>query len=679
MNYVLLVLGILLLTGVTVFIIRQHKYSKSKHLLASLVFLTAFTGCVVYFKGYYTSDGGFGVVASLLHSVWSSVKMFIFQNDLNDVDPLIKQDSVYMTAFILTHFAAIAISAVLVVSLMGYWLESTVKLFFINKRNKTIHVFMGVSENSLALAKDICKNNGKKNCKDNNLLIFIKLRNDKISSEKYSAKSFFTHFNSNQSEIEQLMKMKALLFVRSNAVEKLLARCPNNAFNFYPLNEEECLNIEKLSYIQTAIEKINPNAADNLYNIYLHSSDNLYSEFYGEHDPETEIAKPYKVHIVNSALLSVTFLKRNARFHPVNCMQRDSKTGTVSSDFTALIVGFSYTGCQALEFLYEFSAFVRPDKQEAKTKIYVVDGNMEALAEDFYFRRPALKNRKDIELINCNSNDAAFYSLLEKIIADLNYTVIATGNDNVSMSIASDILMFAKRKGRVFDNTFRIAVRSYNEENYSNLHVIEQQYKKQFNNCIDIFGTTQEIFTEANVIDRINRKNAVRYNYEYTKVRPEGLKDKDGNVRNEEKLWEEEVVKQDFGYKIQQNMSNSWHKDTKVLLACENGGDLTSQLQGLINDYGQQDYNNMDYYADGLFGNLARTEHIRWVRLMELCGYTCGKGKDYVKKIHKDMVDCSVMDSERRAAIQYDYTVAYVSFLIKAEELQNTIKTESAI
>ena len=64
-------------------------------------------------------------------------------------------------------------------------------------------------------------------------------------------------------------------------------------------------------------------------------------------------------------MLAALELKEDGRSHPVNFVDVDTATATVSSVFTALVVGFGETGSDVFKFLYEFSSFIKGVKLAA--------------------------------------------------------------------------------------------------------------------------------------------------------------------------------------------------------------------------------------------------------------------------------------------------------------------------
>lgn len=84
------------------------------------------------------------------------------------------------------------------------------------------------------------------------------------------------------------------------------------------------------------------------------------------------------------------------------------------------------------------------DKKSA-FKCYAIDQNMDALRGEFYMKAPALVGNNEVELIQCSNHAPQFWDKLREIINQLNYVVIAIGDDQKSISFAINLYEFACR------------------------------------------------------------------------------------------------------------------------------------------------------------------------------------------------------------------------------------------
>lgn len=109
-----------------------------------------------------------------------------------------------------------------------------------------------------------------------------------------------------------------------------------------------------------------------------------------------------KIYLIDSSMLAVQQIKNNSTSQPVNFVEYDNSTGTVSSIFTSMIIGFGETGRDVFRFLYEFSSFVKETNKgedgkdniiEQDKRFYIVDKRLDELKTKFIVNAPALKTK----------------------------------------------------------------------------------------------------------------------------------------------------------------------------------------------------------------------------------------------------------------------------------------------
>ncbi len=101
----------------------------SRHILPLSVTVW-FLGVCVYIVGFYNSEvNGLSVV---LRAIISSFKMFVVSHDLARIPKFLQNNSSYMTAFTVLHFAAAFITFMFIFKMIGYKIKSSLKLIFHN-------------------------------------------------------------------------------------------------------------------------------------------------------------------------------------------------------------------------------------------------------------------------------------------------------------------------------------------------------------------------------------------------------------------------------------------------------------------------------------------------------------------------------------------------------------------
>lgn len=545
--------------------------------------------------------------------------------------------------------------------------------------------------------------------------------------------------------------------LRLNSLVKLMNHTTGMVHMFF-LGDDEAFNLQAVGDLKrdTTIKEFVENKKITFYCHARHNSIQRVIE-----DEPTH--KNIEVRVIDSSHLSVEQLKLEENIHlqPVSYVNIE-KDATVSSAFNALVVGFSEVGLDMVRFLYEFGAFVKhkekdatkKDKEEVDRSDFhcdVVDKDMAALAGLFMASTPSLdpppqlhleseyiaklndkpKNvsilemikqlfksstpRPKIELHEMDCQGLIFYKCLEYWLPDLNYVVLATGNDELNMTIAEFIFRQAIcHRGHL--NQFRIMVRVQHDEN-GHFNLIAQYYNRlwkaenassgnrihqdtvtdseEVDGPISLFGSTEKIYTYAHIVDETLKEKAKRYKAKYDqslyKHQLEVYQSiPDDDPQKEKKkpypilTWDEEQndymqLNDDYkGYSPtfsgimrlrrtqNQNLANSLHAATKVMLAREafDDNELDNiRRNGLIRN-ASNEYNWKNSAQDDIshirvvMDTLAKTEHLRWVASHEMLGYRMSSTKDEARLLHNYICDWAQLSADIRG---FDYNTVDVS------------------
>ena len=681
-------------------------------------FLIWVCGVILYMVGFNEHGSAASNVALLLRSSLSSMEMFVSHSDLIEVNEKFHGNPTYMALFALTHFCAVAISAIFILRLFGFRLVSWVKVMkaYICSwlpLNCNYYVMFGVNSNTLMLANSI----HKKRKEEKQRIIFINMpeKGHSHAATRFSFSHFF-HSDSNGIDkyLEDIEMMGALLFNSSRSFDNpilkhsiddvfkvfqaldfsWIVRMPlqnllrnsatrkNKKFNgskveFFFLLDEEKDNLIAVTVLQK-IQKKQIDYKNFSFNCYCHArkSQNNAAML-------NEGALAFKVHIIDTSNLAVLDLKRDNRFHPVNFVEKDTNTGTVKSAFTGMVIGFGETGRDAFRFLYEFSSFTKDNQgNPGAKKIHVIDKDIDELKADFLTEAPALRNKSEIDWWNGQStHSAVFWDKLKTIIQDLNYIVISIKDDEEAVGIATSIFEYAYRY-RDNLNRFKIFVRLRNSmrEDFLRKH-------KEFFNVIVPFGSVMDAFSYETINKDVLEKAAKRFKYRYDILygakfdaiengNEEEYADEAWLKRRKVYLEETDAVKRKeseikIWYQEEQDRSNVWHIYTKIALVNE---DVTPESL-------QLDSNKQ------LLQNLSDCEHLRWNAKMELLGFEPATIEDIKKeeekskdkqrdpwrslklRRHECIVDCLTLHSNPVLAktIPYDESAVKLSFEMKDE------------
>ena len=681
-------------------------------------FLIWVCGVILYMVGFNEHGSAASNVALLLRSSLSSMEMFVSHSDLIEVNEKFHSNPTYMALFALTHFCAVAISAIFILRLFGFRLVSWVKVMkaYICSwlpLNCNYYVMFGVNSNTLMLANSI----HKKRKEDKQRIIFINMpeKGHSHAATRFSFSHFF-HSDSNGIDkyLEDIEMMGALLFNSSRSFDNpilkhsiddvfkvfqaldfsWIVRMPlqnllrnsatrkNKKFNgskveFFFLSDEEKDNLIAVTVLQK-IQKKQKDYKNFSFNCYCHArkSQNNAAML-------NEGALAFKVHIIDTSNLAVLDLKRDNRYHPVNFVEKDTNTSTVKSAFTGMVIGFGETGRDAFRFLYEFSSFTKDNQgNPSAKKIHVIDKDIDDLKAEFLEEAPALKNNSEIEWWNVKStHSAGYWDKLKSVIQELNYIVISVKDDEEAVGIATSIFEYAYRYRDNF-NRFKIFVRLRNSmrEDFLRKH-------KEFFNVIVPFGSVMDAFSYETINKDVLEKAAKRFKYRYDILygakfdaiengNEEEYADEAWLKRRKVYLEETDAVKRKeseikIWYQEEQDRSNVWHIYTKIALVNE---DVTPESL-------QLDSNKQ------LLQNLSDCEHLRWNAKMELLGFEPATSEDIKKeeekskdkqrnpwrslklRRHECIVDCQTLHFNPVLAktIPYDESAVKLSFEMRDE------------
>lgn len=681
-------------------------------------FLIWVCGVILYMVGFNEHGSAASNVALLLRSSLSSMEMFVSHSDLIEVNEKFHSNPTYMALFALTHFCAVAISAIFILRLFGFRLVSWVKVMkaYICSwlpLNCNYYVMFGVNSNTLMLANSI----HKKRKEDKQRIIFINMpeKGHSHAATRFSFSHFF-HSDSNGIDkyLEDIEMMGALLFNSSRSFDNpilkhsiddvfkvfqaldfsWIVRMPlqnllrnsatrkNKKFNgskveFFFLSDEEKDNLIAVTVLQK-IQKKQKDYKNFSFNCYCHArkSQNNAAML-------NEGALAFKVHIIDTSNLAVLDLKRDNRYHPVNFVEKDTNTSTVKSAFTGMVIGFGETGRDAFRFLYEFSSFTKDNQgNPSAKKIHVIDKDIDDLKAEFLEEAPALKNNSEIEWWNVKStHSAGYWDKLKSVIQELNYIVISVKDDEEAVGIATSIFEYAYRYRDNF-NRFKIFVRLRNSmrEDFLRKH-------KEFFNVIVPFGSVMDAFSYETINKDVLEKAAKRFKYRYDilygakfDATENGNEDEYADEawlkRRKVYLEETDAVKRKeseikIWYQEEQDRSNVWHIYTKISLVNE---DVTPE--SLLLDSNKQ-----------LLQNLSDCEHLRWNAKMELLGFEPATSEDIKKeeekskdkqrdpwrslklRRHECIVDCQTLHFNPVLAktIPYDESAVKLSFEMRDE------------
>lgn len=699
----LLSLILLLVIFVVAYLWYKRKLNISNARIVQAVALVFCCGWVIYAIGFFCEGTKDSLIALLMRPAISSLEMFVSHSDLLEVDEVWKDNALYMTFFTIIHFSAILLSGIVIIHYLGVRFASKIHLWNLKRKCgviKNLYVFWNVDENSINLAEDICKNEG-----DDKVIVFIDscVENDK-NTNRLTFSHFFSHFSFSKELLDKVSSMNAILirakYLLNNRIGSdndtlkrlgldILINKSENTY-FFLLSENEKLNILSALNLKNdscVIEKSKQLKDNDKLEILCHAfRDSANRVFEWESTPSITIK------VVDSAYLSVISLKsmcddslhssrlcRQYLYHPVNFVDIDQNKGVATNCFSSLIVGFGETGQEALRFLFEFGQFPYDliEKQNCSFKCSVCDADMDRLKGRFWMKSPALKVlEQGITYQNLDYTSTDFWNHLHDLLEELNYIVIAVGDDEKGISLAVDIYEYAERYRKNVTDKFHIFVRSYERVNEKLLFKVTEKYKE----TITVFGASSDIFVKSLIIDDGLLEMAQEFYYSYNQQEANPDRISELEKMTPVSLWKKRRDKvktrldyQDLLRKEEQDLSNCMHIYTKVKLI--GGIEGLARLEQYRHIFEMKDTKEIKkrYVEIGFLENLARGEHIRWNAAHYAMGYVRMLKEDQVgeasccklRKKHLCLVpweklpEISTTDYQ-----QYDRTVVQTTFHI---------------
>ena len=652
---------------------------------------------VLYFTGYLNGciDGPKEFVSVASRSIISTSRLFLAQSDLGSVNVSCRECREFVQAFSITYFTAVLLTSLLIIRLIGFRLRAWLHLFWysLGRHNKVLNIFWGINDSSAALAKNIMDTH-----REDNTVIFVRTGN--TGKEQPFSKTV---------DIDYILNTRA---IRSYEIEELTAReymftvCNGDLANMEvdsPSRIFRRLHLRRLGRIVSRAARVrvfflsdnegaNIKCALNMLKersllgarrveIYVHARKCAQNELIDHYNSYHSIPN-FNVKIIDSSYLAVTSLKMTPEYHPVNFVDVDSRTALVRSRYSAMVIGFGETGQEAFDFMYEFGAFAGEGGGKSPTHYCAIDNSMDSIAGLFYAKRPALREKPNVELCRADIDSQQFWDKTAELLPDLNQVVIAIGDDKSGSTLAVNIYRLACRIRNNNLHNFMIFVRCHQAENYKLMR--EMADVCNLNNSesggrIVIFGYPGELYTYGMIIDDTILGEAKEYNKTYKEVLNH-TQYEDAGAAWQESFGPEAIAKRRDKYnseffairemhrEISQNISNSLHTYTKIKLLNINSEEELAKLYGIARSRTRETirYDAADPETREKLKNLAVCEHIRWEASHELRGFLPG-AKNEILKNHDCM--CAWDDLKDDLTRSYDCNVVDTSIKLLYDKL----------
>lgn len=567
--------------------------SVRKHIINNLmpyacaIFITGF---ILYFIGFNGEGNESNTIALFFRSVTASMEMFVSESELIEVEKGAKESQLYMSFFAVTHFLAICISAAFILHILGIRAISYLKMRLTWRRQKKdLYVFFDLSQESVNLAKDICKSNNKgKNFR----IVFVKTPMEDSHLERFSFSHILSFADNRNETIEELMEINALLTYSRKSItigmddKEWEETIGLNILRHYIKKYTEdiyffCLSANEENNINTAVALSKRYSDNERHHIYCHAN----------RDSITDSLASTNLKFIDSSNLAVMELKKKVEYQPVSFVTPDTKTGVATKPFRSMIIGFGETGFEVFRFLYEFSSFVGKESKENPFHCDIIDPKAKQLENSLYLHCPGLEekvNKDGVHTILFHEGTIESQrNVVKELISNVDYIVVCTDNEKENLSIGITLLNLAY-KYRSNSDKLAIFIGINDNREYKKAQEIAKFYNKcgrkdKEGNLYEFslvpFGSKKQLFTYKNIIDEEIHNKAKEFYFEYQKTSnlldtKEAYKcaenpKKEWEKRREEKkqnvdkgLWNKNELTQ----KEAQDMANAWHIQTKLYL-----------------------------------------------------------------------------------------------------------------
>lgn len=666
-----------------------------------------------FFIGMYSEGTQKSALAAIVRPAFSACKMFFLADNINDISKELRQSGGFMSFYTIVKIIVLAITASTLITLILYRWKASLEVSIERAKGKKLYVFFGITRVAQILAKDIRVKEKE------SIIVFVENRKEKTNlfnsvsfsgvlglfrhrSEAYDiadevdAHLIISNVMMSSPKCSELLSKKEVtsiqLMMNSLGLKHFyrLAKDAKETHCFF-MYDDQNINISG-SYNLRKLLNRTFYESDKTFHIHCWARQGAKTqmleipeeEYNKQEQKEASPKKDYtEIDILDSSRLSIQSLLQSSENHPVQFVDIDTNSATVSSDFCAIIVGFGETGQDALRFIYEFGAFLDSRCADVNCQLSfrspfhcdVIDKDMETLRPSFLSKVPALTKtdaaynmhqeygkwtpNKHDPLISFHTgalNSDAYIQLMEMKLTKANYIVLALGNDELNLRALNNLMSMAVKLRNGNLKYMRIFVRCYSNEYSKVMESQESYFNKMFPDAqpVKMFGSEKSLFSYKYVIDDdIIKKAKLFYNHykwlEYLNS------NKDKEIKKKIESWEDRHNRgKKFNWKERSSVKRMEHEDIHNYLHNGTKKRLVSEKEDLAL------YAKLSSHSELIqCTNLARTEHLRWNASHEMMGYVHEKKKDEVKRTHNCLIPWEQLSKDYQG---YDYLVVKTTF-----------------
>ena len=660
-----------------------------------------------FFIGMYAAGTQKSALAAIFRPALSACKMFFLADSPADFSAALRLSGGFMGFYTIVKIFVLAVTASTLIWLILYRWKASLDIRFEQAEGKKLYVFFGITRTARILAKDIRAK------EEDSIIVFVENRKENANlfnsvsfssvlgllrhrggaydmAAEVDAHLIISNVMMSSPECDDLIVRMRKEKVSNNDIKRSLglkhffrlAEWAQDVHCFF-LYDDEQTNINGANNLRFLINNVYEEkvkmAPDAPIKLKIHC--------WARKDGRTQMLEIpdgndcTEIKILDSSLLSVQSLMQQPAYHPVQFVNVDTNTASVTSRFESLIIGFGETGQDALKFLYEFGAFLHhdsatiPEKDESNTSTLatyrspfhcdVVDGQIATLKPTFLSQAPAIKDAYNMKktlsgwiadysdpLVSFHQvkvGDKEYISLLENVIKKVNYVIIALGNDELNLSTFKNLMEIAVRTRGGEMERLKIFVRNYSNEYSDTSEKYVEYYNRLFANKkaspVVLFGQESTLFSYKLIVSDEITNHAQKY-YEAYRSLKNAHEDKTitASTFDERKdpKWEtrhrrvRDIYNKNYCWwtpqgikrKELQDINNDLHKPTKLHLigVHESNKSRLKELADAI-EFTKEgksfEFVDKSPIVKLIYTNLARVEHLRWNASHEMLGYVC--------------------------------------------------------
>lgn len=616
--------------------------------------------CAVCF--YWMAYGNAGVETAFsrfILSATAALQLFVFKIETSPSNFFYVKDgmSLAQASAAATHLTilhglficAVWTTSILIASFFAKRFVSRVWLWVHRPGTRGVHLFLGTDRYATTLAADIFAKGSRKQ------MLFVDFPPRESIPVKVSVWELVKGIKMQSTEvalIKQQIPSAVVLSATHNPKDcpgkslfqelglgRLAKWVENEQTNIYIFSEDLDENISLL-------QKLKPSDA----HIYVRAPR------YGL-NRRLELSTNRKVQLIDQSFLTARHMKMDDSLQPVHYVKRGldafgQPLGWVENPLNAMLLGFGYVGRGALSFLYEFGTFVGKDKQELPLRCEVIDCKADALGDDFQLTHPGVPQGR-IVFSKMDVGSKAFWEHIAGQIHDLNYIVIALGDDNTNVRIGLDVLELMSRNG--LSKTICLVIRLEEPEKY--LHLIKDFQDSLGAECIHLIGGLKETWTKDNIMDESFEPFAKAYYMAYSKASCEALTWEERlalvNQKETFPVWKKNklrrLINQDYTCLLHEKVKRSL-MPARFLTDDAVAESIPPVYNGKHSDADPDTAAILDYLAIG--------EHLRWKASLQMEGYSWGQERRDDWKTHPLLVPFNELSETEK---HYNYLTVKTS------------------